>query len=129
MMHDFRFHLHSFVLFYFSPLVHSHAFHWLSCLWVTKLISFVLYFTGSLISKDADSNNATYLVDMKPVSKGTHKITVYAHNPVGWSKPLQDSKLRIHVISSAVDVYRLFSLVPMLMITLIVSIIQSTCCH
>lgn len=84
---------------------------------------------GSLISRDADSNNATYLVDMKPVSKGTHKITVYAHNPVGWSQPLLDSRLKIHVISSALDVTRMFTVVPMLLSALIGYIIQFTCCH
>lgn len=43
--------------------------------------------------------NATYLVNLDSVPSGKHRLTIYAHNGVGWSQPLKDPSLVVQVIN------------------------------
>jgi len=41
------------------------------------------------------SNNITYIVPTGNVPTGNYRLTLYAHNPVGWSEPQREKALRI----------------------------------
>lgn len=48
--------------------------------------------------------NVTYTISLDNVPRGDHQLTLYAHNPVGWSVPLRDEAMMITVVSGAHNV-------------------------
>ncbi|KAI1287770.1 hypothetical protein HDE_09810 [Halotydeus destructor] len=65
--------------------------------------------------------NNTYQISVSDVPKGHHKLTLYAHNPVGWSHPLRDDNLVISVVNGQQG------LIASLVVNLVLALVVTRC--
>lgn len=52
------------------------------------------------LAMEFPSPNKTYEIEIA-LPRGEHKLTIFSHNPIGWSAPFHDDKLMLAVVSAS----------------------------